>query len=175
MHSRSARILIAIVAVAAGGTMAAQGPRPQEGDVLTALLTEVRGLRAAMEQLGSAGPRVQLALGRLQLQEQRVNTMVRRLESVREAIARIEKESAGAESQAAIMAKAFKDGDDNPENNPMSHVIETFKSAIAGNAAEIQRLQSEEAQLQQQIAAEQARWSEINRGLEELEQSLTKR
>ncbi len=168
MYSRTARILIAVAAVAAGGTMAAQGTRPQEPDVLAALLTEVRGLRAAMEQLGSAGPRVQL-------QEQRVNTMVRRLESVREAIARIEKESAGAESQAAIMAKAFKDGDDNPENNPMSHVIETFKSAVAGNAAEIQRLQSEEAQLQQQIAAEQARWSEINRGLEELEQSLTKR
>ena len=39
---------------------------PQE-DVLPALLTEVRGLRAAMEQMASAGPRVQLALGRVQL------------------------------------------------------------------------------------------------------------
>ena len=175
MYSRTARILIAVTIVAAGGTMAAQGTRPQEPDVLAALLTEVRGLRAAMEQLGSAGPRVQLALGRLQLQEQRVNTMVRRLESVREAIARTEKESAGAESQAAMMAKAFKGGDDNPEKNPMAPLLETFKSALAANAAEIQRLQSEEAQLQQEIATEQARWSEINRGLEELEQSLTKR
>lgn len=175
MHSRTARILVAAAAVAAGGTIAAQGTRPQEPDVLGALLVEVRGLRAAMEQMGSAGPRVQLALGRLQLQEQRVNTMVRRLESVREAIARVEKESAGAESQAAMMAKAFKDGDDKPENNPMSHVIETLKAAVVANAAEIGRLQGEEAQLQQQIAAEQARWSEINNGLEQLEQALTKR
>ena len=134
-----------------------------------------------MEQMGSAGPRVQLALGRLQLQEQRVNTMVRRLESVRESIARIQKESGGAEAQMAMMEKAFKGGDkpeerDGPdERNAMSHVIETFKSAVAANAEEILRLQAEEAQLQQQIAAEQARWSEINRGLEELEQSLTKR
>ena len=174
MQWRKGRVLMTVAVVAAGGTIAAQGTRPQDPDVLTALLTEVRGLRRAMEQLGSAGPRVQLALGRLQLQEQRVNTMVRRLESVREAIARTEKESVGAESQAAMMAKAFKDGDNNPENNPMSHVIETFKSAVVANAAEILRLQSEEAQLQQQIAAEQARWSEINRGLEELEQALTK-
>lgn len=41
----------------------------QQPDVLNALLVEVRGLRAAMEELASAGPRVQLSMGRLQLQE----------------------------------------------------------------------------------------------------------
>ena len=50
---------------------------------MSALLTEVRGLRQALEEMGTAGPRVQLALGRLQLQEQRVNTAIRRLESIR--------------------------------------------------------------------------------------------
>src|SRR5215213_8736359 len=49
-------------------------------DVLPALLVEVRGLRAAMEQMAAAGPRVQLALGRVQLQEQRINTLIRRLD-----------------------------------------------------------------------------------------------
>src|SRR5437762_13620444 len=55
-----------------------QGPKQEE--VLPALLVEVRGLRAAIEQLASAGPRVQLALGRVQLQEQRVNALMRRIE-----------------------------------------------------------------------------------------------
>ena len=41
---------------------------------MPALLTEVRGLRVAMEQMTSAGARVQLALGRLQLQESRLNS-----------------------------------------------------------------------------------------------------
>jgi hypothetical protein len=41
----------------------------------SALLREVDGLRVAMEQKASAGPRVQLAIKRLQLQEQRVNNM----------------------------------------------------------------------------------------------------
>ena len=49
---------------------AAQTPgASQSGDIMPALLQEVRGLRVAMEQMTSAGARVQLALGRLQLQE----------------------------------------------------------------------------------------------------------
>src|SRR3954464_2680114 len=55
----------------------------QQEDVLPALLVEVRGLRAAMEQMASAGPRVQLALGRVQLQEQRINNLIRRLDEMR--------------------------------------------------------------------------------------------
>jgi primosomal protein N'' len=40
--------------------------------------------------------------------------------------------------------------------------------------ADLQRLQSEEAVLQQQIAAEQGRWNDINRALEDLERTLRK-
>src|SRR5688572_29407493 len=74
------------VVTALGAALAAQTSRTTEGDVLGALLVEVRGLRQAMENMATAGPRVQLALGRLQLQEQRVNTMLRRLESVRDGV-----------------------------------------------------------------------------------------
>jgi hypothetical protein len=56
---------------------------PPSPDVLTALLSEVRGLRAAVEKMATAGPRVQLALGRLQLQEARIANQVRRLDQVR--------------------------------------------------------------------------------------------
>ena len=52
-------------------------------DILSALLIEVRGLRAAMEQAAFAGPSVQILLGRVQLQEQRITNQVRRLDAVR--------------------------------------------------------------------------------------------
>jgi hypothetical protein len=81
----------AVIVVVGATTGRAQ---PAGGDVLTQLLTEVRGLRAAMEQMASAGPRVQLVLGRLQLQEQRVNTLVRRQESVRSTLSASENELA---------------------------------------------------------------------------------
>ena len=124
------------IALAIGGVsgVMAQGNRtPQNDDVLTQLLTEVRGLRAAMEQVASAGPRAQVALGRLQLQEQRIATMHMRLASLRDSI---RADDRGAHRSA---------------------------------------LKAEEAELEQQIAAEQGRWTDINQRLEELERTLGRR
>ena len=59
---------------AAGGSLVGQAQQTTAApDVLTALLIEVRGLRAAMEQAAFAGPSVDLLLGRVQLQEQRIS------------------------------------------------------------------------------------------------------
>ena len=163
-----------LLSIGFGVSMTAQGtPRTQDADVLPALLTEVRGLRQAMEQMAASGPRVQLALGRLQLQEQRVNTMIRRLETLREFIAKEEKEVATTQGQLAMMEKMFKtDGVPADDKNPMLGMIEGFKKGIAGGMADVQRLQGEEALLQQQIAAEQGRWAEINKALEDLERAF---
>ncbi len=161
---------VGLLSIGFGVSMAAQGSKPQESDVLSALLTEVRGLRQAMEQMAASGPRVQLALGRLQLQEQRVNTMIRRLETVRDAVAKAEKDRATTQLQLSGMENMFKS--DTPpsaeDRNPMTAMIETLKKTVAAADAEVQQLQAEEAQLQQQIAAEQGRWSEINKALEDL-------
>jgi hypothetical protein len=178
---RSAKWLLAgmgLFGIGFVASVAAQGARPQEPDVLSALLTEVRGLRQAMEQMASAGPRVQLALGRLQLQEQRVNTMIRRLETIRADVAKAEKEQAQSQAQLAQFEGMFKQNAADVEPgkpNPMAGMLDGFRQAVAGSQAEIQRLQEEEVQLQQQIAAEQGRWSEINRAVEDLERVLQKR
>jgi hypothetical protein len=82
MRHNTPRTLLLALLVAAGVSLAV-GAEQRAPDVLTALLTEVRGLRAVLEQMATAGPRVQLALGRLQLQEQRIGNQVRRLDSVR--------------------------------------------------------------------------------------------
>ena len=83
-------ILAAIVLGGGWRPTAAQAPRNE--DVLPALLTEVRGLRAAMEQLASANAQSQLLVGRLQLQETRMNGMIRRLDTVRDNLAAAERE-----------------------------------------------------------------------------------
>jgi len=175
MHIPKWRLFCIALASAAilGVSSAAQTSRPQEPDVLHALLMEVRGLRVAIEQMASAGPRVELALGRLQLQEQRVNTMIRRHETLRETIADVEKNTETAQAQLATMEKMFKDG--TPlDDNPMGQMIAGLRNAVSSGSANLQRLQSEEAQLQQQILNEQARWSAINRALEELEKAFSR-
>ena len=81
-----------VMALIVSAFAAARGHAQEPQSVLPALLTEVRGLRAAMEQMASAGPRVQLALGRLQLQEQRINTLIMKLDSTRERLATAQRE-----------------------------------------------------------------------------------
>lgn len=169
-------VLSALAAIACGilgAAAAAQGTR--EPDVLSALLMEVRGLRQAMEQMASAGPRVQLALGRLQLQEARVNTMLRRLEGVRDSVAGAERGVSQALTDVARGQEAVRtaeaEGNADQARQFALDLVEV-KRRVAFVQQELQRLQAEEAQLQQQIAAEQGRWAEINRTLEDLERSL---
>src|SRR5829696_2779194 len=99
--------VLLILAGAAAGRTSVQA-QPASTDVLPALLTEVKGLRAAMEQMAGAGPRVQLSVGRLQLQEGRIAGMIRRLDTVRDTLASSRRELEGIKSTQKMMA-----GDDN--------------------------------------------------------------
>lgn len=138
-------------------------------DVLTALLTEVRGLRAAMEQMASAGPRVQLAMGRLQLQEQRTNTLLRRLDDLR---ARRAEEQAGftrRQEGLAHMEEAAQNAPDPTMRAAAAESIRDLKAAVSRSIADLQRLGADEAELAGLVAIEQGRWNDINQRLDELE------
>jgi chromosome segregation ATPase len=149
----------------------AQGQNP---DVLGALLVEVRGLRAAMEQMASAGPRIQLATARLQLQEQRINTLMRRIESTRDAMASTQADLATKQERLARFEESLK-RPDAPGHDELALMVKMLKQEVASGTLEVQRLQAEEAALMQDLATEQARWTEINQRLEDLDLALTKR
>jgi chromosome segregation ATPase len=165
-------LLLGIAGAAGLFTVRAQGQ-----EILPALLTEVRGLRAAMEQMASAGPRVQLALGRLQLQEQRVNTLVRRLDETRNRLANAQRELVQHEEQYKRFESAIKEGspEARQEAEQLEHMLSMFKRQFAQAQADVQRLTAEESGLMTEIAAEQGRWTEINQRLEELERTLDRR
>ena len=154
------------------GTSILARQTPPQPDVLNALLTEVRGLRAAMEQLVSAGPRVQLSMGRLQLQEQRINTLVRRLDEIRDRRVGAESDLTRQRMEISALEEAVKRDGPNREYDVQ---LKGLKLSVADTSALIERLQNEEAALGQEIAAEQARWAEINQRLEELDRALSRR
>ena len=141
-------------------------------DVLAALLVEVRGLRAAMEQMASAGPRVQLALGRLQLQEQRVNTLVRRLEEIRASLAHGRKEHDALVEQMGRFERLSREAAEPEVRRETEEQAKGFKTLVARANLEVQRLQNDEASVVQDISAEQGRWTELNQRLEALERLL---
>jgi hypothetical protein len=145
-------------------------------DTLDQLLVEVRGLRAAMEQMASAGPQVQLALGRLQLQEQRVNTMVRRADEARTNLANVQNEVAKFQESLRDRQQALERNTVPPEaRNDIEAEIKAMKQQLSRLNVDAQRLQTEEAEATMQLTAEQARWVDINQRLEELERSLVRR
>ena len=152
---------------------ASRGHAQESQSILPALLTEVRGLRAAIEQMASAGPRVQLALGRVQLQEQRINTLVRRLETIRDSLATAQRQVMQHQGQLAQFETAMKS---NPaERQDVEHMLGMFKNEMTAASAEVQRLTAEENTVAGEIATEQARWTEFNQRLEELERALGRR
>ena len=174
--------VLTLVLVAAGAGFgvraraAAQATRATDRDVLPALLIEVRGLRAAMEQMASAGPQVQLALGRLQLQEQRVNNLLRRIENVQNELATALRESDGARQRFTRTIDVLKSGRlPAEEQRQEESILPELKATQERALANVQRLQAEESGLTQDLATEQGRWTDINQRLEELERALTRK
>jgi chromosome segregation ATPase len=152
-----------------------QGAGPQE-DVLPALLVEVRGLRAAMEQMASAGPRVQLALGRVQLQEQRVNTLMRRLEDSRGHLAETQRKYEQVQQQLRGIEEMIRQP--RPDGPPLAALQAEQRDSereLARLVAEVQRITTETSVMEGDLATEQGRWIELNQRMEALEQSLVRR
>jgi hypothetical protein len=165
-----------LVTAATGGSLVGQAAQTSTSpDVLTSLLIEVRGLRAAMETMASAGPRVHLALGRLQLQEQRVTNQIRRLDLVRSSLV-------VAQGELEPLAQRVKDETESVNQAPDADTrhgregqLKAAKAEWSRKNAEVQRLSAEEATLVQEIGIENNRWAEFNQRLEELERTLGRR
>jgi hypothetical protein len=173
-----------LLSAAALGGAAASRAEPQTAtaptaqDVLAGLLTEVRGLRVAMEQLASAAPRVQLAFGRLQLQEQRVAELSRRLDTAKQTLAGVQQQLDSFQEQTEL-DEAIARADQGPDAEKLRQQVEmmTKMRAVEKRRLEtdVQRLRTEETNLLQELQVEQGRWSELNQRLDEVERSLGRR
>jgi chromosome segregation ATPase len=166
--------LVLLLAAGVLATSAVARQTRQDLDVLSALLTEVRGLRAAIEQMSSASARIQLTMGRLQMSEQRITTYMRRVDEIRDRRLPAELDVQKRQREVA----AFEDAIRQSVRPPLPHHLDELKrikAELAEASGYLQRLQSEEAQLARDIAAEQDRWAEINRTLEELDRVLSRR
>jgi chromosome segregation ATPase len=165
----SLSIVFLLCAALFGSSLVARQARSDQ-DVLSALLAEVHGLRTAIEQLSATGARVQLAMGRLQLNEQRITTYTRRLDEVRDRRVIMEKTVRERQAEVSDEAAAIQQ-----HGTPIPEIAEHFKymkAELDRAATTLQQLKTEEAQLLQYIAAERDRWTEINQRIEDLDRTL---
>jgi chromosome segregation ATPase len=174
-RARWALLTVAFVTVAgASGVVARQAQAARDQDVLQALLVEVRGLRTAIERMVSVGPRVQLALGRLQLQEQRVNTLLRRHDELTQNIESDQAQVARMTDGLSRLEDEQRRVTDTARRDDLEAEMKSVKAMVAQTNAQLQRLQAEEATLAAQIATEQGRWMDISSQLDALERTLQK-
>jgi predicted nucleic acid-binding Zn-ribbon protein len=133
----------------------------------------VRLLRQAIEQLAGNGTRVQIAFGRLQLQEQRTATAARRLEDLRANLARVSYQTTELAERLKDIDSLAGSGKRTPEEDA------DLREAVTMMSRELRRLEVDRARVgtrrakpRRFLANEQARWSDLNRQLGELERSL---
>ena len=151
-------------------------------DIMPALLQEVRGLRAAIEQMTASTSRVQLALGRLQLQEQRLSAATARLSAVRNELAGAQRRAAEFQENVSNLEAALTGQREMPKpsgqhtaediRRMMTAELGSMQSQVSATTAEVQRLTLQETTLANEVSAEEARWADLNRQLEDLERSL---
>ncbi len=127
----------------------------------TALLTELQGLREDIQRFAGTSIRVQLLLARLQLQEQRINTLGAQVADVRSQM----KANATQQSEEVDHLKQYTSLLNSAPADFTLESLRDIQNSIPRLRENLQRLQREgqklgaqEADLASQISTEQARW-----------------
>lgn len=163
-----ARVLVLAVC---GALLFPAGARAQTPDLLGELLKEVRGLRVAMERAATVGARIQLLVGRVQIQEQRIAELTRRSAALREEMSRLDLAiSEMASSAKSLEGASAKTPDMQKE---IESQLESLHAQLALTEKRRQELANDDAQIAQQMSADQGRWTDVNNQLDQLERSLT--
>ena len=173
--NRPATLVTIISTVLIVGMFAARVPAQPQVSLQTELLTEVRLLRQAIEGLAGTNARVQIAFGRLQLQEQRTAAAAARLDHARVSLENLNERS--AQMNEMLKALEARAGDTRlpPEQ------LEQARDELKMMTREAERLETERARLMTAesdaagaLNLEQGRSSDLNRQLDELERQLAK-
>lgn len=162
----TAALMVGLVAL-----VSAQGQRPAA--TLDDLLTELRGLRADINQTSAVGVQAQVLIGRLQLQEQRVSVLSSHLFEARRLLA-------AADQGLAPMLAELNQAEDSLRSNPsIPDGFEQHVGHLRSQASQAQsqrdQLRREESDLASALAGEQNRWLEFNGRLDEIERGLAQR
>lgn len=150
--------LAALLAAAVSTVLLGQpSQRPATNDDL---LAEIRGLRADMKRSAETTLRAQLLIARMALQEGRVSSLAQQLASVRQQL---------SESQLTLapFAAQLKQAQ---ETN--SQILTPLRNTLEQVQRRERELRAQEIELSRLIGAEEARWLDLQSGLEEVERSL---
>jgi hypothetical protein len=162
---------IGLIAVNAVVPSQAQSTGPS---TMEALLAEVRGLRAEVNQVVGTSIRTQLLVARLQLQEQRIAAIAKQFTD-------IQTQRSGSENgvnQLQARLKQLEERDRNPALTPEQRKqteveLAAMRLPLNEMRRRHQQLTEQEASLSGQLSSEQSRWVDFNDRLDQIEREIT--
>ena len=163
--------LIAILLVGVAGSARGQQRTPPTATAATMddVLNELRALRTELKESSAATLRAQLLVARLQLQEQRINTVWRQLSEVDDKLQANEKGRMAPEQVLKLMG--VEPGAE--PSKEMGPIVEMFRNQMDASTKTDSELKQRQAELMQLITQEQSRWTAFNEQLEALEKAVT--
>ena len=174
--SRPVMFVVFVAAIATSGAFVARVPAQQPASIQTELLAEVRMLRQSIEMLTGVNARVQIVFGRLQLQEQRVESAAKRLDVARLQASASMQRLTDATDHIKALEGAVNDTRRKPEEiDQMQRELRSARRELERIETERLRLTAEETDAAGVLNQEQGRWSDLNRQLDELERILSPR
>jgi chromosome segregation ATPase len=149
----------------------AQAPA-SDVQTLQALLTEVHQLRIALERSTQIAPRIQIAVERLKLQQEQVARITRQLDDLRRELDRSREEQPKIHQQLQMMTDETPQITDPQKRKELDDALRMFKLQSEQAEKSLQQMQVHEGELASQLQSEQARLTELNDRLDQMERAL---
>jgi chromosome segregation ATPase len=146
--------------------------QPGDGQLLRALLDEVRQLRIAIERSNLGAYRVQIAIERMRLQQGRVDSVARDLENVRLQLSNMRMSRAQTEARLKDMEDKMNDETETARKAQLDRQYKEAKQNMDAQAKWEEQTRERETQLSIRLQEEQGKLSEVNNRLDTLERQL---
>ena len=159
MHRSASLILILFLIPAAALSQTA----PTDSQTLQALLAEIRQLRHDLQTSNAMAARAQVALYRLQRQDEAVRRAMQRVSDARSKVAKLEtdKNNKALEIQQGRAATSHSDNP-NAQQGFEEVVLPTLKSQLELLQKQEQQARAEEAEAEEQLRTEQVKLEGLN-------------
>jgi len=162
-------ICIAVVLLASSDGIAQNKSEPagdQSEKVITALLSEVRQLRVALQQISVNTYRGQIMVERLRLQQNQVSRLANELNTTRDEIVELRSQQVTVKERLELIEKQQDKGVVSPEQ------VNEVRSLMAGMTRREQTLTERESQLSGELEQERAALADLNKRLDALEREI---
>lgn len=167
-------VLVSALCVCASAQEGAAGGAGGAGaeQTLREILSELRLLRGAIQRTNLQTYRAQVTLGRIRVQQERVDRLARQLDSTRTELIGLRHGRETLAERVRVMEARVKAEADDESRAQWENVLRDLQAELRLQAEKEQARGAAEAQLAAQLQAEQSALEALNNSLEQLEREL---